>query len=225
MNNQLIEFLSAYVSNSRKELFLEALSQRTRHLAVVVEDIFQPHNASAVLRTCDCFGVQDVHIVENTNTYKVNPGVAKGASKWLSLHTYNEKEWNSTDCIKTLRQKGYKIVATSPRTEGFTPTTLPIHDPVALCYGTELTGLSQEFLDEADYHIRIPMYGFTESFNISVSAAICLSHITERMRIEGVNWQLSDEDRQHIHLEWLRTTVARSEILERDYLIRILQNK
>jgi tRNA (guanosine-2'-O-)-methyltransferase len=116
----LLDYLLSFLTPQRKEKFLKVAGERTRHIAVVLEDIYQPHNASAVLRSCDCFGVQDVHIIENKNHFDVNPDVAVGASKWLSLHKYRREEDNTTACLAALKNKGYLLVATTP-----TPGNIP----------------------------------------------------------------------------------------------------
>src|SRR5688572_25411329 len=117
MSKELIAYLSGFVSENRKKKFEEVIRFRTRHITIALEDIYQPHNASAVLRSCDCFGIQDVHIIENRNAYTVNPDVALGSSKWLNLYKYNQQEENTLSCIRSLKDKGYRLVATTPHTD------------------------------------------------------------------------------------------------------------
>lgn len=220
MNKDLLTYLSGYLTPQRQDLFNKVLEMRTRYLTVVLEDIYQPQNASAVLRTCDCFGLQDVHIIENRNTFEVNREVSLGSSKWLSLKKYNEKEQNSLQAIKHLKAQGYRIVATTPHTND-----QQLHDfdvskgKAALVFGSELPGITNRIMNEADEFLKIPMYGFTESFNISVSAAIILHHLTLKMRQdERINWQLSDTEKDEIKLEWIRKTIKRSELIEQRFL-------
>ena len=217
---ELYTWLSQFVTPARKQRIEEISLQRTRHITLVLEDIFQAHNASAVLRSCDCFGIQDVHIIENQNRYQVNPDVALGASGWLSLYTYNRKENNTSECIASLRKTGYRIVATSPRKDDVLIDELPIDQPFALLFGTELTGLSREALESADAFVKIPMYGFTESFNISVSAALCMANTVERLRKSGICWQLSDSELLDLRLEWVCNTLRDPEAYIRDFLQR-----
>jgi tRNA (guanosine-2'-O-)-methyltransferase len=194
------------------------LQDRTRYITVALENIYQPHNASAVLRSCDCFGVHDVHIIENTYEYELNPHVSLGAAQWLKLHRYNALENNTTDCITKLKNEGYRIVATTPDEKA-----VSIHDfdvnkgKFALLFGTEKFGLTPEACSMADEFIRIPMYGFTESFNISVSVSLCLFHFTERIRVENANWQLSNEEQIDIYLDWYRSTTPTSPIIENKF--------
>jgi tRNA (guanosine-2'-O-)-methyltransferase len=187
---------------------------------LVLEDIFQPQNASAVLRTCDCFGIQHIHIIENRNEFTVDREVAMGASKWLSLHKYNQNDQNSLETIKTLKKMGYRIVATSPHIKD---QLLPEFDlskgKVAIVFGSELPGISETILSEADEFMKIPMYGFTESFNISVSAAIVLYQLSQKLRNQSdIDWKLSDEERDEIKLAWLRATIKRSSLLEKKFI-------
>ena len=208
----------------RNELMDRVLSDRTRYATVVLENIYQPHNASAVLRSCDCFGIQDVHIIENSYQYELNPHVSLGAAQWLNLHRYGDLENNTADCIHSLKKAGYRIVATTPESNA-----VSIHDfdvtkgKFALLFGTEKFGLTPEAFDMADEYIRIPMYGFTESFNISVSVSLCLFHFTEKIRTEKVDWQLTENEQIDIYLQWYRNTVTNSEMIERKYQAEYFQ--
>lgn len=202
----------------RNELMDRVLSDRTRYITVVLENIYQPHNASAVLRSCDCFGIQDVHIIENSYGYELNPHVSLGAAQWLNLHRHNVLDNNTKECIEGLKNEGYRIVATTPD-----PKAVSIHDfkvangKFALLFGTEKFGLTAEAMGLADEFVRIPMYGFTESFNISVSASLCLFHFTERIRAENADWRLSEEEQTDIYLQWYRNTITNSELIERKF--------
>jgi tRNA (guanosine-2'-O-)-methyltransferase len=214
---KLRNYLFEFISENKKQKFLENIEHRTRHVTVVLEDIFQPHNASAVLRSCDLFGVQDVHIIENENEYHVNPHVALGASQWLNLNYYSSQPNNTLDCFETLREKGYKIVATTPHKDDFPIDKFPLDQKFALVYGTEATGLSEVAMNNADAFIKIPMYGFTESFNISVSAALSLYHLTEKLRKSEINWQLSELEKIEIHIEWAKQVIKSADMIIEDY--------
>jgi tRNA (guanosine-2'-O-)-methyltransferase len=217
---KLLEFLSTYISENKKQLFDKIIEYRTRHITVVLEDIYQPHNASAVLRSSDCFGIQDVHIIENRNTYEVNPDVALGSSKWLTLIKHNRLNNNTLDAFETLRKQGYRIVATTPHNNDHSLDDLEINSKTALVFGNELEGLSDIALKNADDFVKIPMYGFTESFNISVSAAIIFHHLTEKLRKSGINWKLSDDEILDIKLNWVRSVIKRNEIFEKEFFSR-----
>jgi len=216
---KLIRHLQGFITEERNALFERILEQRTRYLAVVLEDIYQPHNASAVLRSMDCFGIQDAHIIENANAYRINPDVALGASKWLTLLRYNQASSNTREAIGYLREQGYRIVATTPHEHD-----VPLRDfnlkkgKSALLFGTEMRGLSREALDMSDEYLRIPMYGFTESFNISVSAAIILYQLKEKLMEEGIHCQLTPEEKMDLHFEWLKKSIKRSDLIIREFL-------
>lgn len=214
---QLLTYLLSFASENKQQHFQRLLSERTRHITIVLEDIYQPQNASAVLRTADCFGIQDVHVIENTNEYEVNPRVVHGASKWLNLNKYNETHDNTTACIQKLKEKGYRIVATSPHAESVSLHDLAIEKPLALMFGTEKLGLSSTAMELADDHMFIPMHGFTESFNISVSAAICLHFLTQKIRESNVDWHLSDEEKFNLNLKWVKSALKDPEGLEKRF--------
>ena len=217
MVDGLLEFLQSFVTENKNELIASRLKERTRHITVVLEDIFESHNASAVIRSADCFGIQDVHIIENTNYYEINPKVVRGATKWTTLHQYREDHDNTTFCINQLKEQGYKIVATSPHTDSISLQELPVDEPLAVMFGTEKLGLSINAFELADYYMYIPMYGFTESLNISVSAAITLQHLAHRIREENVNWQLSEHEHAELLNHWTRLCLKDPEGLERLY--------
>lgn len=216
-NRKLIEYLSNFVTEKRYETFQKVLEQRTRYVTVVLENLFQSHNASAVLRSCDCFGIQDVHMIENNCEYKVNPDVSLGSAQWLSLNQYNKEENNTLETINTLRSQGYRIVATTPHTNDTNLHELDISKgKIALLFGSELPGLSKIAMDNADEFVKIPMYGFSESFNISVSAAICQYDLTNRLRESNIKWQLSQKEKDELMCKWLKCSIKDSKnILER----------
>ena len=211
---QLYDRLSSFISENKRALFDRIAPERTRHVTVVMEDIYQPHNASAVVRTCDLLGVQDIHIIENRNKYVVNPDVTLGSSKWTDMIRYRDHPDNTLACVEHLKKAGYRIVATTPRADNVTPQTIPLDEPLAFCFGTELTGLSDTIMRHADVHLRIPMYGFTESYNISVSAAITLYTVMERLRAGTAPWRLSGPDLIALKLSWARKIVHSANHLE-----------
>ncbi len=217
-NKGLIEYLSSVITEKRFAQIQQVLQNRTRYLTVVLEDIYQSQNASAVLRTCDCFGIQDVHIIENENEYNINPDVVQGASKWLSLKYYNERDNNTLTAINKLKADGYRIVATTPHSNDINLNEFDVNAAkTALIFGTEDSGISEIVAEHADEFLKIPMFGFTESFNLSVSAAIILHHLVFKIREIDINWHLSPEESEEILLNWLRLTVKKSELVEKRY--------
>jgi tRNA (guanosine-2'-O-)-methyltransferase len=215
---EFLDFLSGYLTENRRQLFAKIIQYRTRHITVVLEDIYQPHNASAVLRSADLTGIQDIHIIENRNRYQVNPEVAMGSSKWLNLIKYNESEDNTLAAYEVLRKAGYRIVATTPHTNDETLDEISIDGKMALIFGTELKGLSDTAIAHADEYLRIPMYGFTESYNISVSAALTLFTLTEKLRKSSIPWQLSKEEQLDTLIEWTKRTLKYAELFEKEFL-------
>ena len=220
MSKELITYLSQFISETRRAKFDTVLNYRTRHITIALEDLYQPHNASAVLRSCDIFGIQDIHIIENKNAYTVNKDIALGAPKWLSLHRYRKEENNSLDCIQKLKAQGYRIVATTPHEKDCNLEVLNVDKPLALFFGTELTGISDTVREQADEFVKIPMYGFTESFNISVSAALCLHTLKEKLHKSNVDWHLKDIEKEELLLRWLRNSIPKVELIEKDYLAK-----
>jgi tRNA (guanosine-2'-O-)-methyltransferase len=207
------EHLKGLMTENRYNLFQKNIKDRTNYITVVLEDIFQGHNASAVLRSCDCFGVQNVHTIENRNEFMVNSEIDMGASKWLTVNRYNdEKCTNTLDAINRLKADGYRIVATSPKPGNVKLDEFDItKGKAAIVFGTELTGISSVVEENADEFITIPMYGFTESFNISVSVAIILHHLTMVMRSSNVNWPLTEQEKDNVLFQWYSRSIKGSE--------------
>lgn len=213
-DTRLYELLGEFISENKRGLFESIAPLRTRHVTVVLEDIYQSQNASAVLRTCDLVGVQDVHVIEQRNNYKVDTQVALGSSQWVDIIPYRTHEDNTRACMQALRAQGYRIIATSPRGDASTPESIDLTRPMAFCFGTELTGLSDAIIDGADEHLRIPMHGFTESYNISVSAAITLYTVMQRLRNSDIDWRLNEIDSLALRLKWVRTALQSSDLIE-----------
>ena len=217
--NDLVQYLKEFITEERKELFDEKIEERTRHLTVVLENIFQSRNISASIRSSDCFGIQDVHVIENDNLFEDDSEVSMGASKWIDITHYNKKSHNTVDAINQLKKKGYKIIATSPHDTDISLFDLDVADnKIAIIFGSEVNGCSHEALELADYKMKIPMYGFTESFNISVSVALCLQHLCYKIRNSTLNWKLNNQEKNAVMLKWLRETIKASAEIEKQFL-------
>ena len=216
---QLIDYLSGFATPKRLERFEAVMSARTRYITVALENIFQGHNASAVLRSMECIGIQDVHVIENEYAYQVNPEIALGASKWLTVIRHSQRIDNTADAIRRIREKGYRIVATTPRRDAVAVDAFDLEKgPAVFFFGTELEGLSDAMLSLADEHVRIPICGFTESFNVSVSAALVMHPLAQKLRKSpSIPWRLSKAEKQALRLEWLKQSVRRSDLLIRRF--------
>ncbi|WP_419211807.1 TrmH family RNA methyltransferase [Maribacter sp. X9] len=200
---KLLEYLEGFVSEKRKQKFLEVLSQRTNFITVAVEDVYQMHNTSAVVRSCESFGVQQAHLIEGRYGKRLDEEIAMGAQKWVDIHRYK----NSKQAIDSLRTQGYKIIATSPHAESSLLHNFRLDGKIALFFGTETKGLSDEVLSNADAFLKIPMVGFTESLNISVSAAILLQHLTTDLRNSDFEWKLAPEEVMEKRLDWAKKSI------------------
>lgn len=219
MDDGLLKYLLQFVTQHKRDIFERNVRQRTRHVTVVLEDIFQPHNASACLRSCDAFGIQDVHIIENRYEFVPNRDIELGSAQWLTLHQHNESDDNTTACLEKLRSAGYHIVATSPHLDGTTLEEYDVTPKTAILFGTEHEGLSETAQQAAEETVRIPTYGFAESLNISVAVAVTLHQLSHRLRTSGVAWQLSDTEMNELRLQWVRESIPnhRLPIIEAEY--------
>lgn len=213
---ELLNYLQSFLTDKRKATFEKILAKRTRHLTVVLEDIYQKHNTSAVVRNCDIFGIQDLYIIENKYNSYVSNQVAKGAQKWIDFYEYNQHEYNTKICINSLRDQGYQIIATTPHNESCLLQDFDITKKSALVFGVEKEGVSDYIMNEADGYLKIPMVGFTKSLNISVAVAIILQDLTARLRNSTVNWQLSEKEKNNKRIDWCKKTILNvDEIVKR----------
>lgn len=199
---KLKEYLYQFLTDERKAQFEKVLDYRTNHFAVGLENIFQPHNANAVIRSCDCFGVQDCHVIESINKFSASKGVSKGAIKWVDVYKYN----NTLETLSALKSRGYQIVATTPHKNDCSLEEFDFTKRSVFFFGAEKKGLSDEVMQNADVFLKIPMVGHTESLNISVSAAIILQHVTEKLRASNIAWQLSEQEKETIRLNWAKVS-------------------
>jgi tRNA (guanosine-2'-O-)-methyltransferase len=203
-NAYLLDAFYKIITPAKRVKFDQLAAKRTRFLTVVIENIYQEQNASAIVRTCDCFGIQDIHVIEKDNEFSVNREISMGAGRWVDLHHHAHQKFPTAQCIQTLKSKGYRIVATTPHEEDVTIDELPVDQPIALMLGSEKLGLSETALTLADDYVRIPMYGFTESFNVSVSAALCLHALRQRLEKSKLDWKLSPAEQIAVKLHWCK---------------------
>ena len=212
MDSALFKHLESYLTDRRINRFNKVLSERTRHFTVVTEDVYQLHNTSAVMRTCDIFGIQDLHVVEEKISKRIDKEIAMGAQKWVSFKRYNSIK----DCISNLKSQEYQIIATTPHDNSTLLQEFDVSKKSAFFFGKESEGLSDTVMESADGFLKIPMYGFTESLNISVSAAIILQSLVSRLKQSKVKWELSDKEKMEIEFEWMKQTIkASDEIIDR----------
>jgi len=208
-----LAYLENIITENRKENFLKVLKNRTKHFTIAVEDVFQMHNASAVMRSCEVFGIQEMHVIEERFGKRIDKEIAMGAQKWVDISKYD----SVTNCVDTLKNKGYQIIATTPHENDCLLEDFDISKPSALFFGTEKDGLSDAILSRADGFLKIPMVGFTESLNISVSAAIIIQNLTNRLRSSEISWQLTDDQILEKRLDWAKKSIKDIKRIEERY--------
>ena len=209
----LLQYLETFITPQRRQRFIDILELRTRYITVALEDVFQMHNSSAVIRSCEVFGIQDSHLIEARFGKRLDKNIALGAQQWVDAYSYTD----SQSCLKTLKEKGYTIVATTPHKGACLLEEYEIKTPIALFFGTEKEGLSDQVLKEADQAINIPMVGFTESLNISVAAAIILQHLSARLRTTNLSWQLSESEKLEKRMDWTKKSIKHVDDILRRY--------
>lgn len=212
-DHALLNYLEGFLTENRKEGFLRVLQNRTKHFTIAMEDVYQLHNTSAVMRSCEVFGIQELNVIEQKFGKRIDSEIAMGAQKWVDVFRYNSVQ----SCLDTMREKGYQIIATTPHDDSCFLHEFDITKPSALFFGTERDGLSAKVLQQADGFLKIPMVGYTESLNISVSAAIIIQDITNRLRQSKLNWQLTPDEVLDKRLDWTRKSIKDIEFIERKY--------
>ena len=215
---EYLHFLENILTENRKERFLQVLSKRTNHFTIAMEDIFQLHNTSAVMRSCEVFGIQQLNVIEERYTKSIDKEIAMGAQKWVDVNRFS----SISGCISDLKSKGYQIIATTPHENDCDLDDFDISKPSALFFGTERDGLSEEVLQNADGFLKIPMAGFTESLNISVSAAIIIQNLMSRLHKSNIKWQLSEEEILDKRMLWAKNTIKDIKRIEERYYLDLL---
>ncbi len=203
-----IEYLSEFMTPERAAVLRRTLGNRTRWMGVCMENTFHPQNASALVRNCEAFGIQDIHTIQTTCKFSPNVRIVRGTDKWIDLHRHQ----STGDALEYLRGRGYRIVATTPREGGATPESFDVaRSPFVLVFGTEHEGISAQAASEADESITIPMCGMVESLNVSASAAILLYNLSSRLRASAAPWRLDDDQSAEILFRWMMETLKDAE--------------
>jgi tRNA (guanosine-2'-O-)-methyltransferase len=214
MHSRLYDLLAEHLTENKRNLFERILADRTRHVTLVMEDLYQAQNTSAIQRSAESFGVQDLHIIENKHTFSHHRKISKGSSDWLTMHRYNEAAKDNTEtCLHALKKKGYQIVVTALHEKTIALDEVDLSKKTAVLMGTELTGASNTAMQMADVYMKIPTVGFTESLNVSVASAIIMQHLTQRMRDESRHWQLSEDEKLHLKIEWAKRSIYWSKFI------------
>jgi tRNA (guanosine-2'-O-)-methyltransferase len=217
MSEGLYTVLSEHLTPRKRELFDSIASLRTRHLTLVLEDVYQAQNSSAVLRSMESWGIQDIYAIENSNTFLMHRRIAKGAFDWLTVHRFHEHKNNTLACMADLKSKGYKVVATALHKNAIPLEQLDITQKTAIVMGTELSGVSDAILEQADENVVIPMHGFTESLNVSVAASVIMQHLSNKLRKSNIPWQLTQEEQLELKIEWAKQSIHWSKHLVEMY--------
>lgn len=198
-----ITYLASLMPESKQRRIEEVLPLRTRHVVTVIENVLDSNNTNAILRTSEALGIQEAHLVYGNIKYIPQKSVSKGAHLWMDTYRYGSASAdNALQCIKQLKQKGFQLVVTSPNAKN-TMEQLDIQKPLAICFGQESRGISEQFLAAADVRISIPQYGFTESYNVAVAAGMILLPVMEKLRNSTVNWQLKEEEKNMLRKKWI----------------------
>lgn len=210
-NAVLLEALKAHLTPERLERIESVASQRTRKITLILEDVRQEHNTGALLRTADILGVQDVHLVSQNYEARLAQAIAKGSTNWVNLIRHQDRESdNLENCLSQIKAQGYQLLVADPDGDVALPELHYTGQPMAVLMGSEWEGVSEQAKAAADVKVGIPQYGFTQSFNVSVAAALILQQLTNSMRQSDYDWKLSEEERIDLELEWTMKRLGQS---------------
>jgi tRNA (guanosine-2'-O-)-methyltransferase len=225
-DKDLLAYVETFMTESRKSILREVLEKRTKYLTLVSENFIDQHNIHACIRSSECFGLQDFHNIAAAGVkMKPNKSVNRGATQWTHVYDYEESPQPTIDCINNLKSKGYKIYAAHLDENAFTPQNIPIDQPMAIILGKEKEGISQEALDHCNGIVSIPMYGFTESFNVSVAGSLLIQPIIARIHDSEVDWRLTEGEKELLYYEWTWHSIKYPENLYKEYNLNKLGNR
>ena len=211
-NQEIYDYLQQFLTDERLSKIEHFSKESSDFVLPVMEDVYQFRNAAAIVRSVEACGFHHVVALEEENVFNPNLKVTKGAETWVQV----EKMPNNLDSLKEIKSRGYRILAVSPEKNATMLPDYEVKEPIALVFGTESEGVSDEILDFADETLAIPMFGFTKSFNVSVAAAICMYELKQKLMKSGIEYQLSDQKLLELKIRWAKNSIKSSEqILER----------
>ncbi len=213
MNVRLYEILTEHLSERKRKLFDTIAENRTKYITLVMEDLHQAQNTSAIQRSAESWGLQDLYVVENNHPFTHHRRIARGAYDWMNVHRFNDQVNNTEACFRNLKEKGYQIVVTALHEKTISLYDVDLSKKTAIVMGTELTGASQTALELADVYMKIPTYGFTESLNVGAASAVIIQHLVEKIRTENRPWQLSEKEKLELKIQWARKSIYWSQYL------------
>ena len=199
-----LDYMTQFLTEERKLTLRRTVEQRTHYMRIMTENMFHPQNASAIMRHCEAFGIQQIHCVEDRCKFDPSVNIVRGTQKWVDV----EHHETTAEALSALKSEGYRIVATTPHRCSSTPESFDVtKGKFALVFGTEHAGISQEVIEAADEFLMIPMCGMVESLNVSASAAILIYMLSERIRQSVDGWQLSDAEQLKLLTRWTMSSV------------------
>lgn len=206
--DQRIAYLAEFMLPERFATMSRVVADRTRYMTVCAENTFHPQNASALVRHCEAFGVQELHAIEFLCGFQANTHIVRGTDKWVDIMRYG----STSEAVEHLKKEGYRIVAATPHTNDLTPESFDVSKgKFCLVFGTEKQGISPEIMAVADEFVKIPMYGFVESLNVSACAAILIQGFVDKLHRSNVEWHLSPEEQSELLYRWMRESVKDDE--------------
>lgn len=189
------------------------LDARLASLTAAVEDTYDPHNAAATIRTSEALGLQELHVIEPGERFSAVKGVTRGAHRWIELHRWPGAEVAAAG----LKARGFRVYATLPDARAVSIEDVDVSTPVAVIFGNEHEGVSPAAIAACDGTLTVPMFGFTESYNLSVTVGLAMSRLAARRRAHlGAQGDLDPERRARLRARWFALRIrAAVNVVER----------
>ncbi len=212
--HEIYDYIKQFLTEERLNKIEHFSVESSDFVLPVMEDVYQYRNAAAIVRSVEACGFHQVVALEEENVFNPNLKVTKGADTWVKV----EKLPRNLASLQEIKSRGYKILAVSPEKNATMLPDYEVKEPIALVFGTELEGVSQEILDFADETLAIPMYGFTKSFNVSVAAAICMYELKQKLIKSNIDYKLSEEKLLQIKIRWALNSIKSGEMILEKFL-------
>ncbi|WP_294246950.1 RNA methyltransferase [uncultured Chryseobacterium sp.] len=209
------EYLQQFLTEERLRKIEHFAPESSDFILPVIEDIYQFRNAAAIVRSVEACGFHKVVALQEEYSFEPNLRVTKGADTWVEV----EKLPRNMDSFQQIKDRGYKMVAVSLENNAKMLPAYEVTEPMALVFGTEMEGVSQEILDFADETLAIPMYGFTRSFNVSVAASICMYELKQKLIKSGIDYKLGEEKLLKMKIRWAVNSIRSGQQIYDKYLL------
>ncbi|MEG0927809.1 MULTISPECIES: TrmH family RNA methyltransferase [Chryseobacterium] len=211
---QTFEYLKQFLTEERLAKIKHFSQESSDFVLPVMDDVYQFRNAAAIIRSVEACAFHKVVAMEEENVFNPNLTVTKGAETWVEV----EKMPKNIASLQNIKDRGYKILAVSLEKNAVMLPEYEITEPIALVFGTEQAGVSEEVIDFADETLAIPMFGFTRSYNVSVAAGICMYELKQKLLKSNIDYKLNEQKLLEMQIRWAVNSISSGKEIYAKYL-------